>query len=91
MSKLTNNSMLGSRIATIYKIGSLVTWSEWKIVDNTIDEDIFYGTVIEKTSMVKGGRRVCIIKVACFDTGEIISLNPFQLRLQDTNYSYEKR
>ena len=77
--------MLGSRIATIYKIGSLVTWSEWKIVDNTIDEDIFYGTVIEKTSMVKGGRRVCIIKVACFDTGEIISLNPFQLRLEETN------
>ena len=72
-------------MATRFKIGSLVSWSEWKIVDNMIDEDIYYGTVVEKATKINGGRRVTIILVACSDTGDIISLNPFQLRLKETN------
>ena len=85
MSELQNNRAFGSYMASRYKIGSLVSWSEWKIVDNMIDEDVFYGTVVEKTTKINGGRPVAIIKVACSDTGEIISLNPFQLRLQETS------
>lgn len=72
-------------MATRFKIGSLVSWSEWKIVDNMIDEDIFYGIVVEKIIKLNGGRPVTIIKVACSRTNEIISLNPFQLRLKETN------
>jgi len=79
------DKFLGSRISSNFKIGSLVTWSEWKIVDNVIDEDIYYGIVVEKTTRIQGTRPVVIIKVACTATGEIISLNPFQLRLEDTN------
>ena len=85
MSSLDNNQPFGAFMASRYKIGSLVSWSEWKIVDNAIDEDIFYGTVVGKTIKINGGRPVTIVKVACSDTGEIISLNPFQLRLQETN------
>jgi len=85
MSKLQNDKAFGSFMATRFKIGSLVSWSEWKIVDNMIDEDIYYGTVVEKTTKINGGRRVIIILVACSNTGDIISLNPFQLRLKETN------
>ena len=85
MSSLNNNQPFGAFIASEFKIGALVSWSEWKIVDNMIDEDIYYGTVVEKVTKINGGRRVSVIKVACSDTGEIISLNPFQLRLQETN------
>ena len=85
MSKLHSDRAFGSFMASRFKIGSLVSWSEWKIVDNMIDEDIFYSTVVEKTAKINGGRSVTVIKVACSDTGEIISLNPFQLRLQETN------
>jgi hypothetical protein len=85
MSELQNDKAFGSYMASRFKIGSLVSWSEWKIVDNMIDEDIFYGTVVDKTIKINGGRRVTIVKVACSDTGDIISLNPFQLRLQETN------
>tara|TARA_B100000963_G_scaffold342503_1_gene343416 strand:+ start:619 stop:876 length:258 start_codon:yes stop_codon:yes gene_type:complete len=80
-----NNKPFGAFMASEFKIGALVSWSEWKIVDNMIDEDVFYGTVVEKITKINGGRSVSVIKVACSDTGEIISLNPFQLRLQETN------
>jgi hypothetical protein len=85
MSKLQNDRAFGSFMATRFKIGSLVSWSEWKIVDNSIEEDAYYGTVISKTTKIEGGRRVCIIKVACSSTGDTLYLNPFQLRLEDTN------
>jgi hypothetical protein len=85
MSKLQNNKAFGSYMATRFKIGCLVSWSEWKVVDNMIDEDIYYGTVLEKDLKTEGGRRVVVINVACSKTGNIISLNPFQLRLEETN------
>jgi len=85
MSKMKSDRPFGSFMATRFKIGSLVSWSEWKVVNNSMDEDIYYGTVIEKVTKINGGRPVTIIKVACSDSGEIISLNPFQLRLQETN------
>ena len=72
-------------MASRFKIGSLVSWSEWKVVDNMIDEDIYYGIVVEKSTKINGGRHVTVVHVACSDSGEIISLNPFQLRLQETN------
>ena len=49
MSELQNDKAFGSYMASRFKIGSLVSWSEWKIVDNMIDEDVFYGTVVDKT------------------------------------------
>lgn len=85
MTKLQNDKAFGHHMATRFKIGSLVSWSEWKIVDNSIGEDVFYGTVVEKNIKMEGGRRVTIVRVACSGTGDIISLNPFQLRLQETN------
>ena len=48
MTKLQNDKAFGHHMATRFKIGSLVSWSEWKIVDNSIGEDVFYGTVVEK-------------------------------------------
>jgi len=85
MSKLENNRPFGAILSSKIKIGDLVSWSEWKVVDNLIDEDIYYGTVIEKVTKINGGRHVIIVLVACSDTGDIISLNPFQLRLKETN------
>ena len=73
--------MLSSNI----KIGALVSWAEWMIIDNSLIEEIHYGTVVEKISRIQGGRPICIIKVACSKTGEVLSLNPFQLRLEETN------
>ena len=40
---------------------------------------------MKKISKIEGNRAICIIMVACSKTGDILSLNPFQLRLQDTN------
>ena len=81
MSSLNNDRPFGSFMATKFKIGTLVSWSEWEIVDDAISEYIYYGTVVEKITKMSGGRSVIIVKVACSKTGEIISLNPFQLRL----------
>ncbi len=67
------------------KIGSLVSWSEWAIEDNSIVEVVHYGTIVEKVTKIEGKRQVCVIIVTCSKTGDILSLNPFQLRIEDTN------
>lgn len=85
MSKLENKGALGDTISYGFKLGDLVSWSEWMIVDNDIVEVIYYGTIIDKVAKIMGGRPVRIISVACSKTGEIISLSPFQLRLQETS------
>ena len=85
MSKLENNVPFGGILSSKMKIGSLVSWSEWTIVDSLMCEVLHYGTVVEKITTIKGKRPVCIIKVACSNTGDILSLNPFQLRLEETN------
>ena len=46
---------------------------------------VFYGTIVKKIIKIQGNRGVSVIMVACSKTGEIISLNPFQLRLEETN------
>ena len=67
------------------ELGDLVSWSEWMIVDNDIAEVVYYGTIIDKIAKIMGGRSVRVIIVACSKTGDIISLSPFQLRLEETN------
>jgi hypothetical protein len=67
------------------RVGSLVSWTEWMIADNDLVEEVFYGTIVEKITKVEGTRPICVIMVACSKTGEILSLNPFQLRLEETN------
>jgi len=66
------------------KIGDLVSWAEWMIADNSLIEEVFYGTIVEKLTKIEGNRPICIIMVACSKTGEVLSLNPFQLRLEET-------
>ena len=85
MSKLVNDKPFGHLMVKKFKIGSLVSWSEWKIVDNMMDEDIHYGVIINKITKIEGSRSICVIQVACSKTNEIISLNPFQLRIEETN------
>ena len=85
MSKLENKGALGDTISYGFKLGDLVSWSEWMIVDNDIVEVIYYGTIIDKVAKIMGGRPVRVIMVACSKTGDIISLSPFQLRVEETN------
>ena len=85
MSKLVNDKAFGDSISSKIKIGSLVSWSEWMIADNDLVEAIYYGTVVEKITKIEGNRPISIVLVACSKTGEIISLNPFQLRIEETN------
>jgi hypothetical protein len=82
---LINDVPFGGMLSSNIKIGALVSWTEWMIIDNSLIEEIHYGTVVEKISTIQGGRPICIIKVACSKTGEVLSLNPFQLRLKETN------
>mgnify|MGYP003652923549 CR=1 FL=1 len=85
MSKLVSEVPFGGIIASKIKIGALVSWTEWMITSDDLVEEVFYGTVVEKISRVEGNRPVCIIMVACSKTSNILSLNPFQLRLEETN------
>ena len=85
MSKLVSEVPFGGIISSKIKIGALVSWTEWMITSDELIEEVFYGTVVEKISRVEGNRPVCIIMVACSKTSNILSLNPFQLRLEETN------
>ena len=85
MSKLVNDVPFGANLASKMKVGSLVSWSEWMIADNDLIEAVYYGTIVEKISKMEGNRQVCVVMVACSKTGDIISLNPFQLRIEETN------
>ena len=85
MSKLVNNAPFGASLALKMKIGTLVSWTEWMISDNDLIEEVYYGTIVEKITRVEGDRHVSVVMVACSKTGEIISLNPFQLRIEETN------
>jgi len=85
MSKLVNDVPFGGILSSNMKIGSLVSWAEWMISDNELIEEVHYGTIVDKLTKVEGSRPVCVIIVACSKTGEILSLNPFQLRIERTN------
>ena len=85
MSKLVNDIPFGGILSSGMEIGSLVSWSEWMISDNDLIEEVFYGTIVEKVTKIQGNRPICVVIVACSKTGEILSLNPFQLRLENTN------
>ena len=78
-----NNNPFGSKLASKMKIGALVSWCEWMIADNNLIEAVFYGVIVGKTTKIEGNRAVCIIKVACSKTGEVLLLNPFQLRIEE--------
>jgi len=85
MSKLGNDNPFGASLSSKIKIGSLVSWTEWMISDNDLIEEVFYGTVVGKIVKIEGNRPICVVSVACSKTGEIISLNPFQIRIEETN------
>ena len=85
MSKLVSDLPFGGIISADMKIGSLVSWSEWMIADNNLIEEIYYGIIVNKIAKVEGSRPICVVIVACSKTGDILSLNPFQLRLENTN------
>jgi hypothetical protein len=85
MSKLVSEAPFGASMALQMKIGTLVSWAEWMISDNDLIEEVFYGTIVDKVTRIEGDRPVCVVIVACSKTGEILSLNPFQLRLEETN------
>jgi hypothetical protein len=84
MSKLVSDLPFGGILSSKMKIGDLVSWAEWMIADNSLIEEVFYGTIVEKLTKIEGNRPICIIMVACSKTGEVLSLNPFQLRLEET-------
>ncbi len=85
MSKLVNELPFGATLAEKMLPGVLVSWSEWMITDNDLIEVIYYGTIVNKSIKIEGNRPIIVIKVACSDSGEILSLNPFQLRIEETN------
>lgn len=85
MSKLVNEMPFGGLLSSKMKVGSLVSWAEWIIADNNLIEEVYYGTIVDKIAKIEGSRSIVIILVACSKTGEILSLNPFQLRLEETN------
>lgn len=85
MSKLVSDLPFGGILSSKMKIGDLVSWAEWMIADNSLIEEVFYGTIVEKLTKIEGNRPICIIMVACSKTGEVLSLNPFQLRLEKTS------
>ncbi len=85
MSKLVSDRPFGGILSSKFSLGDLVSWSEWMIVDNDISEVVFYGTIVEKKTKIEGQRSICVVMVACSKTGEIISLNPFQLRVEETS------
>ena len=85
MSKLVSDVPFGGILSSNMKIGDLVSWAEWMIADNSLIEEVFYGTIVEKLTKIEGNRPICIIMVACSKTGEVLSLNPFQLRLEKTS------
>jgi len=85
MSKLVSDLPFGGILSSKTKIGDLVSWAEWMIADNSLIEEVFYGTIVEKLTKIEGNRPICIIMVACSKTGEVLSLNPFQLRLEKTS------
>ena len=84
MSKLVSDLPFGGILSSKMKIGDLVSWAEWMIADNSLIEEVFYGTIVEKLTKIEGNRPICIIMVACSKTGEVLSLNPFQLRFEET-------
>tara|TARA_E500000305_G_C3977105_1_gene214868 strand:- start:250 stop:495 length:246 start_codon:yes stop_codon:yes gene_type:complete len=75
----------GGILSSKMKIGSLVSWAEWKIADNDLVDEVYYGTIVDKITKIEGNRSIVVVLVACSKTGDIISLNPFQLRLEGTN------
>ena len=85
MSKLVSDLPFGGTLSSKMKIGDLVSWQAWMVKDKSLIEEVFYGTIVEKITKTEGSRPVCIIMVACSKTGEVLSLNPFQLRLEETN------
>ena len=85
MSKLQNDKAFGESLALKMKIGALVSWTEWMISDNDLIEEVYYGTIVEKITKIEGNRTVCVVIVICSGTGDTISLNPFQLRIEETN------
>ena len=85
MSKLVNEMPFGGLLSSKMKVGSLVSWAEWIIADNNLIEEVYYGKIVDKIAKIEGSRSIVIILVACSKTGEILSLNPFQLRLEETN------
>ncbi len=84
MSKLANSGSFGESFSNKFSLGDLVSWTEWMIADNDLIEAIYYGTIIEKITKIEGNRSVCVIIVACSETGHSISLNPFQIRIEET-------
>ncbi len=85
MSKLVSDIPFGGILSSKMKIGALVSWAEWMIDDNNLTEEVYYGTIVDKISRIEGSRPIIIVLVACSKTGDILSLNPFQLRLEETN------
>jgi hypothetical protein len=85
MSKLVSEIPFGGILSSKMKIGDLVSWRSWLVKDKNVTEAVYYGTIIEKITKIKGNRPVCIIKVACSATGDVLDLDPFKLRLEETN------
>ena len=85
MSKLVSDIPFGGVLSSKMKIGALVSWASWMVKDKSLIEEVYYGTIVEKVTQISGNRPICVIMVACSKTGEILSLNPFQLRLEETN------
>ena len=85
MSKLTSDAPFGETLSLKMEVGTLVSWIEWIIADNSLLEEVHYGTVVKRIAKVEGNRSVIIVMVACAKTGCVLSLNPFQLRIEETN------
>ena len=85
MSELVSDVPFGGILSSKMKIGDLVSWAAWMVKDKSLIEAVHYGTIIKKITKIEGNRPICIIKVVCSITGDILSLNPFQLRLEETN------
>ena len=85
MSKLISESAFGEQISSDMKIGDLVSWSEWMVIEGELIENIFYGTIISKVTSIEGNRPISLLNIACSISTEIITLSPFQIRIKETN------
>ena len=85
MSKLANNVPFGGILSSKMKQGDLVSWSEWLVEDKKLLEHKTYGTILSIDSKVQGHRDICIIKVVCSETGLVLEMDAFQIRIEETN------
>ena len=64
--------------------GDLVQWKTWAIIDKKVHSIVNYGTILNIYNEKHGARNVCMAKILCSKTTNILSISLLRLDKEET-------